>query len=41
MQIGYDLALDRRRGLSVTENGIVVIAKGDGLEHMGDGARTA
>ena len=35
MKIGSDLDLDRRRGLSVTENGIVVIAKGDGLEHMG------
>jgi len=35
MKIGYDLNLDRRRGLTVTENGVVVIAKGDGLEHMG------
>jgi glucose-1-phosphate adenylyltransferase len=35
MHIGYDLELDRQRGLSVTDNGIVVIAKGDGLEHMG------
>ena len=34
MKIGYDLELDRRRGLTVTDNGIVVIAKGDGLEHM-------
>jgi glucose-1-phosphate adenylyltransferase len=40
MQIGYDLGLDRRRGLTVTDNGIVVIAKGDGLEHMGDGPRS-
>jgi glucose-1-phosphate adenylyltransferase len=38
MKIGHDLELDRRRGLTITENGIVVIAKGDGLEHMGDGA---
>jgi len=35
MKIGFDEALDRRRGLTLTENGIVVIAKGDGLEHMG------
>ena len=36
MKIGHDLDLDRHRGLTVTDNGIVVIAKGDGLEHMGD-----
>jgi glucose-1-phosphate adenylyltransferase len=40
MQIGYDLEFDRRRGLTVTENGIVIIAKGDGLEHMGEGPRS-
>ena len=34
MEIGYDLELDRRRGLTISDNGIVVIAKGDGLEHM-------
>jgi glucose-1-phosphate adenylyltransferase len=37
MKLGHDLEMDRRRGLTVTENGIVVVAKGDGLEHMGDG----
>src|SRR3954466_15008229 len=33
MKIGYDLEAHRRANLTVTENGIVVIAKGDGLEH--------
>ena len=41
MSIGYDLELDRRRGLTISEGGIVVIAKGDGLEHMGETARSA
>jgi glucose-1-phosphate adenylyltransferase len=40
MHIGYDLEQDRRRGLHVTDNGIVIIAKGDGLEHMGDASRS-
>jgi glucose-1-phosphate adenylyltransferase len=35
LQIGYDLELDRKRGLTISDGGIVVIAKGDGLEHMG------
>ena len=39
MTIGYDLELDRRRGLTISDGGIVVIAKGDGLEHMGEGPR--
>jgi glucose-1-phosphate adenylyltransferase len=41
MTIGYDLELDRRRGLTISDGGIVVIAKGDGLEHMGEAARSA
>jgi len=41
MQIGYDLEFDSQRGLMVTDNGVVVIAKGDGLEHMGDGPRSS
>jgi glucose-1-phosphate adenylyltransferase len=40
MEIGYDLARDRRRGLTVSEGGIVVIAKGDGLEHMAEPSRS-
>ncbi len=32
--IGYDLEVDRRRGFTVSENGIVVIAKDDGVEHI-------
>jgi glucose-1-phosphate adenylyltransferase len=27
--VGYDLNLDRRRGFTVTDSGIVVIAKGE------------
>ncbi|MBO0701098.1 MAG: glucose-1-phosphate adenylyltransferase, partial [Zavarzinella sp.] len=27
--VGYDLDLDRRRGFTVTDSGIVVIAKGE------------
>ncbi len=41
MKIGYDLDLDRQRGLTITDNGIVVIAKGDGLEHMAPGPRSS
>ncbi len=40
MEIGFDLELDRRRGLTVSDGGVVVIAKGDGLEHMGTPARS-
>jgi glucose-1-phosphate adenylyltransferase len=32
MQIGYDLDQDRSRGFTVTDAGIVVIAKTDGFE---------
>ena len=34
VEIGYDLELDRRRGLTVSEGGIVVLAKSDGIEHV-------
>ena len=34
VQIGYDLALDRRRGLAVSSGGIVAIARSDGIEHF-------
>jgi glucose-1-phosphate adenylyltransferase len=39
MEIGFNLELDRRRGLTVSDGGVVVIAKGDGLEHMGTPGR--
>ena len=35
IEIGYDLEHDRRRGFTISDGGIVVIAKADGLEHMG------
>ncbi|TWT78281.1 Glucose-1-phosphate adenylyltransferase [Posidoniimonas polymericola] len=31
LEIGYDLEADRRRGFTVTESGVVVIAKADGI----------
>jgi glucose-1-phosphate adenylyltransferase len=34
IEIGYDLELDRKRGFTVSEGGVVVIAKGDGVEHL-------
>lgn len=34
IEIGYDLELDRARGFTVSENGIVVIAKGHSVEHF-------
>jgi len=40
LEIGHDLELDRRRGLTVSDGGVVVIAKGDGLEHMGTAGRS-
>jgi glucose-1-phosphate adenylyltransferase len=40
MQIGYDLELDRQRGLTISDGGVVIIAKGDGLEHMSEGSRS-
>ena len=33
-QIGYDHDQDRKRGFTVSENGVVVIAKADGPEHF-------
>ena len=32
VEIGYDRELDRRRGFTISDGGIVVIAKGDGVE---------
>ncbi|HID75243.1 MAG TPA: glucose-1-phosphate adenylyltransferase [Planctomycetaceae bacterium] len=34
VQIGYDHALDRARGFTVTEQGVTVIAKSDGTEYF-------
>jgi glucose-1-phosphate adenylyltransferase len=34
LKIGYDLDQDRRRGFIVSDNGIVVLAKADGVEHL-------
>lgn len=34
VEIGFDNDLDRKRGLQVTESGIVIIAKADGVEHL-------
>jgi glucose-1-phosphate adenylyltransferase len=36
VEIGYDLEKDRERGFTISENGVVVIAKADGIEHMLD-----
>ena len=34
IQIGFDLNLDRQRGFTISEQGVVVIAKGDGVDHL-------
>lgn len=34
--IGFDLAHDRARGFTVSEGGVVVIAKADGIDHFVD-----
>jgi glucose-1-phosphate adenylyltransferase len=35
-EIGFDHDLDRARGFTVSEGGIVVIAKADGVDHFGE-----
>jgi glucose-1-phosphate adenylyltransferase len=40
VEIGYDLEADAARGFTVTDRGIVVIAKADGIEHLGLSDRT-
>ncbi|MBN2476658.1 MAG: glucose-1-phosphate adenylyltransferase [Pirellulales bacterium] len=37
IEIGYDHDLDRRRGFTVTESNVTVIAKTDGVEQFGEG----
>ncbi len=34
IEVGYDSELDRRRGFAVTDQGVTIIAKSDGLEHL-------
>ncbi|HEY2146734.1 MAG TPA: hypothetical protein VGH32_02275 [Pirellulales bacterium] len=34
--VGYDPEEDRARGFTVSDNGITVIAKADGVEHFQD-----
>ncbi|MBA4017638.1 MAG: glucose-1-phosphate adenylyltransferase [Pirellula sp.] len=34
IEIGYNVEQDRERGFTISENGIVVIAKADGVEHF-------
>jgi glucose-1-phosphate adenylyltransferase len=41
IEIGFDVDQDRARGFTVTDNGIVVIAKADGVEHLSDSERVA
>jgi glucose-1-phosphate adenylyltransferase len=36
VEIGYDLEKDRERGFTISDGGVVVIAKADGIEHMID-----
>ncbi len=38
VRIGFDLEEDRARGCTISDNGIVVIAKADGIEHVLSGA---
>jgi glucose-1-phosphate adenylyltransferase len=41
VQIGFNADEDRARGFAVTDKGIVVIAKADGVEHLVDAERVA
>ena len=41
VEIGYDLDEDRARNFTITDQGIVVIAKTDGVEYMSSGERVA
>jgi glucose-1-phosphate adenylyltransferase len=34
IEIGYDVEQDRARGFTISDNGVVVIAKADGVEHF-------
>ena len=41
VQIGYDEAEDRARNFTISDRGIVVIAKADGIEQLNVGERVA
>jgi glucose-1-phosphate adenylyltransferase len=41
VEIGYDLEQDRARGFTVSEGGVVVIAKADGVEHFAEAESAA
>ncbi|MBL9125288.1 MAG: glucose-1-phosphate adenylyltransferase [Planctomycetaceae bacterium] len=41
IEIGYDQDLDRARGFTISEGGITVIAKADGVEHFVDSEQFA
>ena len=41
IEIGYDLEQDRARGFTVSEGGVVVIAKADGVEHFAEAESAA
>ena len=41
IEIGYDHELDRARGFTISEGGVTVIAKADGVEHFVDSEQFA
>jgi glucose-1-phosphate adenylyltransferase len=41
VEIGFDADLDRSRGFTVTDRGVVVIANSDGVEHLHSSERVA
>ena len=41
VEIGFDADLDRSRGFTVTDSGVVVIANSDGVEHLDAAERVA
>lgn len=41
IEIGYDQELDRARGFTISEGGVTVIAKADGVEHFVDNEQFA
>ena len=41
VEIGFDADLDRSRGFTVTDSGVVVIANSDGVEHLDSAERVA